>query len=202
MFRRIACFVLVFPAAAQAGLCDHKPSKLAGAAGAAMVSGVKAGAAAAVDGAKAAGHYALMHPDKGLAMASTAAGNAGGLAAGAAGVMGTIGTIVTAPITLTVGAVSFGAAGTYEGLCYFAVDRVTDEAEVRRVLENIAANDPTVRILPDPEGDRLELAQGDKTESYRIRKLYIADGVLKHRDWGPNTDLGPVAFVAPQEGAE
>ncbi len=202
MFLRVACFCVAFPAAVQAGVCDHKPSKLAGEVGAAVVSGVKAGTAAAVDGVKAAGHYALMHPGKGLAMASTAAGNASGLAAGAAGVMGTIGTIVTAPVTLTVGAVSFGAAGTYEGLCYFAVDRVTDEAEVRRVLENIAANDPAVRILPDPGGDRLELMQGGATETYLIRKLYIADGVLKHRDWGPNTDLGPVAFVAPQEGEE
>lgn len=191
--------VSMLPGAALAGPCDYKPSKLAAKAGTAIGSGVRAGTSAAVDAAKAAGHYALMHPGQGLAMASTAAGNAGGLAAGAAGVVGTIGTILTAPITLTVGAVTFGAVGTYEGLCYFSVDRVTDEAEVRRILENIASNDRNVDIAPGGDGDWLVLIRDRENETYLLRELYIADGVLKHRDWGPNRNLGSVAFVSPEE---
>jgi hypothetical protein len=165
---------------------------------------VKAGASAAVDGARAAGHYALSNPVSGLAMAGTAAETAGGLAAGAAGVAGTVGAIVTAPVTLTVGAVTLGAAGAYEGACYFSVERVTDEDEVRRILVNVALNDPEIGIVPGEDGDRLVLSRGGEERSFLVRKLYIADGVLKHRDWGPNTDLGTVAYIAPEapEAAE
>ena len=190
--------VVLSAAGAHAGACDYKPSKLAGEAGGAVSSGVSTGAAAAVSGAKAAGHYALAHPTSSLAAISSAASSASGIAAGASGVAATLGGILTAPVTLTVGAITFGAAGAWEGLCYFSVDRVTDPYEVRRILEDVAANDPEVAITRGDDGDRLVLGTGEASESYLLRKLYIADGVLKHRDWLNNTNLGTVAFVAPE----
>ncbi len=195
--------VLAFAASAPAvaGPCDYKPSILAGKAGAAISSGVRQGAAAAVNGAKAGGHYVLVNPTSGLTLLSTATSSASGVAAGASGVVTAIGTILMAPVSLTVGAVTFGAAGAYEGLCYFSVDRVTDEAEVQRILEEIALRDPNVRIVSKSGDKRLVLLRDGEKQSYLLKKLYIADGVLKHRDWLRNSNLGAVAFVSP-EGPE
>ncbi len=194
--------VSVAPTQAAAGACDYKPSALVGSAREVASAGLRQGAVAAAEGARAAGHYALMHPGAGLTMVTSAAPGASGLAAGAAGMIGTVGAILTAPISLTVGAVTFGAVGAYEGLCYFSVERVTDEAEVRRILESIAERDPNVRVLAGADGDRLELRQGSERQVYPLKKLYIADGVLRHRDWLLNTNLGEVAWVAPESAPE
>lgn len=34
-----------------------------------------------------------------------------------------------------------------------------------------------------------------RREKYSVKKLYIEDGVLKHRDWAPNTQLGRVGYI-------
>lgn len=189
-------FAVSTPAAAAP--CDYKPSILAGKAGEAISSGARQGAAAVVDGVKAGGHYVLVNPASGLTFLSTASSGASGIASGASGVVTTIGTILMAPVSLTVGAITFGAAGAYEGLCYFKVERVTDEAEVLRILDEIALFDPNVRIVSDGGDKRLEMIRGGDKESYLVRKLYIADGVLKHRDRFRNTNLGAVAFISPE----
>ena len=34
---------------------------------------------------------------------------------------------------------------------------------------------------------------------YEIENLYIADGVLKHRDWGRNTVIGRVVLLSDED---
>lgn len=188
------------------GVCAYKPSALAGVA-AEKASGALTGAGAvaragAEAGARAAGNWMLMHPGQTVTLASSAAGTATsaatGAATGATGLAATVTAVVTAPVTLVVGAVTFAAAGSYEGLCYFQVERVTDPAEVRAIIDSISESDPLVWTRNTDKGPVMVLA-GPKGETvYPIKKLYIADGVLKVRDWGLNTTLGPVAYVEPE----
>lgn len=35
-------------------------------------------------------------------------------------------------------------------------------------------------------------------KQYRLSKLYIEEGILKHRDLGPNTQIGRVSVVGDQ----
>ncbi|UMA67060.1 hypothetical protein LVO79_18770 (plasmid) [Roseivivax marinus] len=179
-----------------AAVCDYKPSILMSKAGSA-VSNVPGSQTAAIAGRHVVGEY-VMTPT-GIA---TLGSSAGGVLSGAGGVFATIGSVVMAPVTLIAGAVTFGAAGSYEGLCYFKVERVTDEDEVRKILTQVAGNDPSLSIGPTEKGgDALFIAgppdKGGAT-SYQLSKLYIADGRLKHRDRFLNTDLGEVTLVMPE----
>lgn len=177
------------------GLCNYKPSILAGAAAGKASATGRALAPVAKDGAKAAGHWMLMHPGQSVTLLSSAAGTATSAAASAGGVAATVTAIATAPITLAVGAVTFAAAGGYEGLCYFKVDRVTDPEAVQAIIEEITATDPLAWTRNTNKGPVLVLAGPEGETTYPIRKLYIADGLLKVRDWGLNSTLGPVAYV-------
>lgn len=193
------------PALAQGrDLCAYKPSVMAGAAA------EKAGAALAgtgqvvKEGARAAGNWMLMHPGQSVSMVSSAAASASGAASGAAagsaaagggGLAASVGAIVTAPATLVVGAVTFAAVGSYEGLCYFAVERVTDPEKVRAIIDNISETDPLVWTRNTNKGPVMVLGGQQGETVYPIKKLYIADGMLKVRDWGLNSTLGPVAYV-------
>ncbi len=183
--------------AQEAGLCDYKPSILAGAAVQKAGEAGKALAPVAREGARAAGQWMLMHPGQSVSLISGAAGTASGTAAGAGGVAATVTSIVTAPVTLAVGAVTFAAAGGYEGACYFKVDRVTDAEAVRAIIDNITLTDPLVWTRNTNKGPVMVLAGPEGETVYPIRQLYIADGVLKVRNWGLNATLGPVAFVEP-----
>jgi hypothetical protein len=185
-----------------AGLCDYKPSILAGAAAQKAGAAGRALAPVAKEGARTAGQWMLMHPGQSVTLLSSAAGTASGTVAGAGGVAATVTAIATAPVTLAVGAVTFAAAGGYEGLCYFKVERVTDEAAVRAIIDDITQNDPLAWTRNTNKGPVMVLAGPEGETIYPIRKLYIADGLLKVRDWGLNPVLGPVAYVQPEAGAE
>ncbi|EBA10523.1 hypothetical protein [Sagittula stellata] len=184
------------------GVCANKPSKLAGAAAERAGTVLSGAGDVAKSGAKAAGNYMLMHPGQSVKLvtgaagtvssATTAAGGVGGLAA-------SVTAVVTAPVTLVVGAVAFAAVGSYEGLCYFQVERVTDPDEVRAIIDSITETDPLVWTRNTNKGPVMVLAGPDGEQVYPIRKLYIADGMLKVRDWGLNSTLGPVAYVQPEE---
>lgn len=177
------------------GVCANKPSKLAGAA-------VDRAGDVARTGARVAGNYMLMHPGQSVKLvtgaagtvssATTAAGGVGGLAA-------SVTAVVTAPVTLVVGAVAFAAVGSYEGLCYFQVERLTDPDEVRAIVDSITETDPLVWTRNTNKGPVMVVAGPEGEQVYPIRKLYIADGLLKVRDWGLNSTLGPVAYVQPEE---
>ncbi|TCM82607.1 hypothetical protein [Rhodovulum steppense] len=203
----LAASCLAFIAgSAQAEICDYKPSKLVGNAATAVGASVAGGADAAGIALKAAGYYTLLHSGSGLTLlGSTAAGASAagtvGIIAGTAGAIGSIGSVLMAPVTVALGAVAFVGAGAYEGFCYFRVDRVTDPYDVRRIIESIAANDDAVAIVRTADGDAMELRTDGAVDTFLLRNLYIADGQLKHRKWGPvpNRTLGPIVFAVPQE---
>lgn len=188
---------------AYAEVCDYKPSKLVGAAASTAAATFGGGAMAAGVGLKAAGYYTLVHSASGLTMlGSTAAGASAagttGIIAGSTGIGTLVAGVLMAPVTIFVGAVTLVAVGSYEGVCYFQIERVTDPTQVRGIIESVAINDPAVSITETEDGSAMVLDIPDGKESYLIQNLYIADGDLMHRDWLWNTNLGPVAFVSPE----
>ena len=180
--------------AGHAGLCDYKPSVLIG----------KAGTVAAEAGRTALGVYSLMYNSPELvALGTSAAGvSASTATASANAALSSAGTAAAAPAAVTAGAVALAAGVAVEGICYFRVDKVTDPYEVRRILEAIAAVDPAMSIVSTDKGDSLSLEVKGEQKLFLMRKLYIADGKLRYRDWGPNRNLGQVLLSAPPAQAE
>lgn len=201
-FPLLAAVALSFGSHANAGACDYTMSRLAAKTGSAILgTGAVAGA-----GMQAAGYYTLVHAGSGLTMlGSTAAGASAagtvGIIAGTGGVIGTIGAILMAPVTLIIGGIAIIGVGSFEGYCYFQVERITDPYAVREVIENIALNDKSVWIVTTVDGPAMAIRGTGENDIYLLRNLYIVDGNLKHRDWGPNTNLGAVAFKAKELAA-
>lgn len=186
---------------ALAEVCDYKPSRLKAVAAGGLAGGAAAGGGAAMS---AAGYYSLVHAGSGLTMlGSTAAGTSAagtvGIIAGTGGALGTIGAVLLSPITITVGAAAAAGGAAYEGFCYFQVERITDAAALQKILGEIAEYDETATLVKTRSGDALRLELPDGPHAFLLENLYVADGRLMHRDWGPNTDLGPIVLVAPNE---
>ncbi len=99
-----------------------------------------------------------------------------------------------APVTIIIGGVTLVGVGAYEGVCYFSVDRITDEEQVREIVRSVASKDPAIAFFRVPEGEVMELTVSGETKRYLLRNLYVADSRLKHRDFGPNTDLGEILY--------
>lgn len=182
--------------AAPAAVCDYKPSRLLGTMTAA------GGGAGSVAGA--VGHYTLVNAQSGLSMLGTAAltGGTGAVVSGVSGFLASAIAFVTAPATIVAGSVTAVALGGYEGACYFAVERVTDRDLVVSILRSMEARaDPDRFILVTPESTgELTLvlrdpATPETVRTYEVRNLYIADGMLLHRDRLLNTRIGKVIFV-------
>lgn len=191
----IAAAVIASTTQAEAAACDYTMSKLAGKTIAAA-KGNNAGATL-----QSAGYYTLAHAGSGLTfLGTTSAGAtvASNLVGGASGLLGTVSAIVMAPATLVIGGIAIVGVGSFEGYCYFQVQRITDPYEVRKIVESVAEHDDSVSIVATDDGDAMALQIGDQTKTYLLRKLYIADGQLKHRDFGLNTNLGPVAFTSKE----
>lgn len=198
----------------QADVCDFRPSILAGKAGRVALDTAGTVATAATEGVRALGVYTLENPVSGVSMISTgmssvaAAGSS--VAAGAGGAMTTATAIVTAPVTIAVAGLTAVALGSYEGVCYFRAERITDYDEILYIVSNLSANsDPTMfRLIPEGAEyvtlkgrnaiageDKIRIAAaGVGPYILDVRKLYIADGVLMHRDAGRNTVIGNVAL--------
>lgn len=190
--------------------CDYRPSNLigSGATGAAATAG---GATAAAGlGAKAAGFYTLTNAATGAWMlGSTAGGVSGagtvGIMGGTGGAIGTVGAVIMAPATIITGIVVAGGTVVFESTCFFAVERLDDPALIMEVVENLAMhsdrdyfelsknNDGTASIYVAIEVD----ADGRimQRTKYSVADLYIESGVLKNRDWGPNSQIGSVGYV-------
>ncbi len=195
----VAAALLAAPAA-QARVCEYRPSELLRSdAAASVVAGAKGAA-----GDMAGGIFTLTNTVTG---ASLLGGNAG---AGALGQLGGAATaigngaaaVLAAPGAAVAGAVAAVGIGAYEGICYFSDERITRYEDVLAVMDAIA-------LGADPAFFRVErgapgkadavVVMGDGTgasASYPVRKLYIVNGVLMHRDWGLNTVLGDVGFAA------
>lgn len=131
-------------------------------------------------------------------LGSTAAGAS---AAGTVGIMGGTGagigavaSVLSAPVTIAAAGIAALAGIGMEGGCYFADERITDFHTVYKLVQEVVATgDPTMMgIVYQPTGPWLWLRQDDKVVTYEILNLYVVNGELMHRDWGPNTDLGHI----------
>jgi len=190
--------------------CGYRPSNLIGGMGAGAAATAGTATAAAGIGAKAAGFYTLTHAVTGATMLGSTAGGASaagtvGIMGGTAGAVGTIGAVLMAPATIIAGAVIGGGTAIFEGACYFAIDRLDDPELINAVLQNLAlhSNAEYFELVEDPAGNASIYVATEveangkvmKRTKYSTEKLYIEEGVLKHKDWGPNTQIGKVGYV-------
>jgi hypothetical protein len=195
-----------FAAPVAAGICDWRPSAMIGGGGTAAVAGGAGAVGAAGAGMKVAGFYTLVHSTSGLTMLGSAAAGASGagtvgIIGGTAGVAGTAGAILMAPATIIAAIGTAVAVVGLEGACWLGDDRITEPAEVAVYLRSMnAVADPA--FFRFREGNALantDLLVRDKAgrmQRYLLSDLYIVNGVLKHRDWGLNTTIGRIGFVA------
>jgi hypothetical protein len=193
-----------------AGVCDYRPSKVLG-------GGATTGAATLAltgVGAKAAGFYTLVHAGSGATMlASTAAGVSGagtiGIIGGTAGIVGTIGSIIMAPAVMLGGAILGVGVGALEGACYFTVKRVDDYDMVIGIMKNMSERaDPKFFHLVNVGKDLHYIKVADKFnklgepishKKYKVKNLYVEDGILRHKDWFVNTKIGKVLVTDGNE---
>lgn len=190
--------------------CGYRPSNLIGGAGTGAAATAATATAVAGVGAKAAGFYTLTNAITGATMlGSTAGGVSGagtvGIMGGTAGAVGTIGAVLMAPATIIAGAVIGGGTAAFEGACYFAIDRLDDPELINAVLQNLALHSSAeyFELVTDSAGNAsiyvaTEVEPNGKVmerTKYSTEKLYIEEGVLKHKDWGPNTQIGKVGYV-------
>ncbi|MBE9639925.1 hypothetical protein [Salipiger mangrovisoli] len=191
---------LLLPATSlSAAICDYRPSRLVG--------DTVTGAAAAATGAVAAatgvqgdgGFYTLVNATSGLTLLGgklAASGGAAGLLEGG----GAAAAAAMANPMVWVPALILGAGGAgYEATCaYFVDERITDYDHVLMIMRDFEAHsDPRFfRLEEDTLNPFIEIHdEAGKRATYRIEDLYIVDGMLKHRGWGPNRKIGRVVFV-------
>lgn len=189
----VAAGLIALAGQANAGACDYAPSRLAGKTAAAIGGTLAASGAVAGASLKAAGYYVLVHGASDLTALASAATGAGGAVAGTAGA---VGAALMAPATIIVGGLTLIALGSFEGVCYFKVERVTDPYEVREIVESVAAHDASVSLVRTDEGLAMALDESGETRTYLLRNLYIADGELKHRNRFINANLGRVLLTS------
>lgn len=193
-----------------ADTCDYRPSRILGDSGSKAIIGGGVAVSSATGAATAAGLYTLVHASSGLTMlGSTMAGASGagtiGIIAGTGGALGTAGAIILNPFVWVPAAiVGVGGAG-FEATCAFLVDeRITEYEEVLAVMESFAAHaDPNYfRIVTNAIPAFISLSDGEGSWiRYNIEDLYIADGMLKSRDWGPDTNIGRVVLLGDNDVA-
>lgn len=194
---------------ALADVCDYRPSVFVGnGASSAIVAAAGSGAAM-----KTAGFYTLTHASSGLYMlGSTLAGASGagtvGIIAGTGGVIGTIGAALLYPAVVVVGGLAAVGVGGLEAVCYFTDERMTDYSEVLDFMTHLALHHPEDRFqlvtgIPGREDDAIKLwnPKTEELDRYMVSDLYIVNGTLMYRKWGPNRNLGYIAFV-PQQDTE
>jgi hypothetical protein len=174
----------------------------------AAAGGTAAGAGAVM---KAAGFYTLVHAGSGLTMlGSTMAGASAagtvGIIAGTAGAIGTVGAVLLAPVTIVVGGVTAVGVGGFEAACYFTDERITNYDEILAFMQHLAQHHPEDRFqlvtgIPGRRDDAIKIwnpLDGD-LDTYLVADLYIVNGTLMHRQWGPNRSLGYIAYVHQQD---
>lgn len=206
----IASSFVLFASMAQAETCDYRPSKLLpGSVGSKVAIGTATTGGVLGGGATVAGFYTLVHSTTGLTMlgstmaGSSAAGTAG-IIAGTGGAVGATGAVLLNPLVWVPALLVGVGGGGYEAFCAFLVDeRITEFEDVLKVMQDFEKGaDPEYFLLKDDVIDPFIRLKGadDKWEQYSVEKLYIVEGVLLHRDFGPNTKIGRVVFV-PNEAA-
>ena len=194
-----------------ADACDYRPSRILGDNGSKAVIAGGTVVSSATGAATAMGIYTLVNAGSGLTMlGSTMAGASGagtiGIIAGTGGALGTAGAIILNPFVWVPAAIVGVGGGGFEATCAFFVDeRITEYDEVLAVMESFAIHaDPQYfRIVTNAIPAFIILSDGEGAWiRYDIEGLYIADGVLKHRDWGPNTVIGRVVLLSDPDVKE
>ncbi|MGB3690661.1 MAG: hypothetical protein WBA02_15320 [Jannaschia helgolandensis] len=200
--------IAIAPSIGHAAVCDYKPSKLFGRVASTMTDTGAAPVSTDVTNATA-GSYTLIHAQSGSSLLNRAVSGRSvtetvAVASGASGILATLASIATAPVTLIAGAVTAVALGSYEGACYFSVDRVTDSDKILAILQDMERTaNPDYFWMETPEdadGPMIyvrDLEDANKLRSYEVSRLYIADGLLKHRDLALNTTIGKVIYTEP-----
>ncbi len=191
--------------ASQAGICDYRLSQFIGEPAAGAVGGAAAGTAASGAALSAAGFYTLTNAVTGATMlGSTAAGASAagtvGIIGGTSGVIGTAGAILMAPATITAGAIAAVGIGGLEAVCYFQDERITDYVKVLAIMKQLAKHaDPNYFALRGEnsiDAATIDVRDADgNMVTYRVKDLYIVNGILKNRDWGPNTVIGRIDYI-------
>ena len=194
---------VLFAWQAQAAVCDYTPSRLVGKSTTAVGASVAGGSAVAGAGLHAAGIYTLVHASSGLTMlGSTMAGASAagtiGIISGTGGLIGAAGALLLAPVTIAVGSIVAAGVGTFEGVCYFQIERVEDPVKVHEIVRDVVAQSDDMAIVETADGDALRREITETPETYLLKDLYIADSKLMHRDFGPDTVLGAVSFVVAE----
>ena len=191
-----------------ADTCDYRPSRILGNAGSTAVISGGAVVSSATGVATTMGVYTLVNAGSGLTMlGSTLAGASGagtiGIIAGTGGAVGTAGAIILNPFVWVPAAIVGLGGGGFEAACAFLVDeRITEYDEVLVVMQSFAthANPEYFRLETNAIPAFISLSDGEGTWTrYDIENLYIADGVLKHRDWGRNTVIGRVVLLSDED---
>jgi hypothetical protein len=203
-------FALMFSSTAKADTCDYRPSRILGGTGSTAVIVTGTTVASATGTASALGVYTLVNAGSGLTMlGSTMAGASGagtiGIIAGTGGAAGTVGAIILNPFVWVPAAIVGIGGGGFEAACAFLIDeRITDYDEVLAIMRSFATHaDPKYfQLVENAIPAFISISTGDgKWVRYEIEDLYIVDGMLKHRDWGPNTQIGRVVLLS-DENAE
>lgn len=205
-FIKLACVSVFVGSATFADVCDYRPSNLIGSLETGALGTAGAGVAVAGAGAKAAGFYTLT----GATMIGSTAGGASaagtvGIMGGTAGAIGTIGAILMTPVTIAAGVVIGAGTAIYEGACYYTIERVEDPKIIMRILEDLdrQSEDEYFELQKNGIGSGAiyvatkvdEYGKVLKRTRFGIEKLYIEEGVLKHKDWGPNSQIGRVGYI-------
>lgn len=200
----------IFASSASAETCDYRPSRILGGTGSTAVIGGGLSIASATGTASALGVYTLVNAGSGLTMlGSTMAGASGagtiGIIAGTGGAAGTAGAIILNPFVWVPAAIVGIGGGGFEAACAFLVDeRITEYDDVLAIMRSFATHaDPKYfQLVENAIPAFISISTGDgKWVRYDIEDLYIVDGMLKHRDWGPNTQIGRVVLLS-DENAE
>lgn len=200
--------MLCSTATAHADTCDYRPSRILGDTVSNAVVGGGIAVSTTTGAASALGVYTLVNAGSGLTMlGSTLAGASGagtiGIIAGTGGAIGTAGAIILNPFVWVPAAIIGVGGGGFEAACAFLVDeRITEYDEVLAVMQSFATHaDPEYfRLVTNAIPAFISLSDGEGTWTrYDIENLYIADGVLKHRDWGRNTVIGRVILLSDSD---
>jgi hypothetical protein len=202
------------PIAANAEVCDYRLSSLIG--GSVATAGAVTAASTATVGAtmNVLGYYTLTHAITGATMlgstmvGSSAAGTVGIIGGTGAGI-GAAGAAVMNPIGIAVGVVLAVAVGGSETYCFFQDERIAEYDEILFIMKGLDANaDPNSFELREPSDPTIKKASiliTDKegvTTQYWVKNLYIVNGVLKYRDFGPNTTIGEVGLQVNNPSAQ
>ena len=132
-------------------------------------------------------------------MAGASGAGTVGIIAGTGGAIGAAGAVILNPFVWVPAALVGIGGGGFEATCAFLVDeRITEFDEVLTIMRsfNIHADKNYFLLNDKTIPPYIELRnEGLTFDRFYIEDLYIVDGVLKSRDWGPNTTIGRVVFL-------